>query len=225
MKKTSSRRIISQFKNVELSTIALVQSAYVNKDANLIKKILNKPNIKDYSALQLGNLANQYISNIANPSTKFIKNVKSDFKIPLSNDYQSNLKILKNIIEYDMEEILRTTKGVVVRTKQGYRKTIINPYNEQQFLVDIALIDVYSNQITIDTNVTELRVHFYLLTKNNDEIIVSTKYLPLNSFYQILAFMQKYTRMIIDESFEYYYENTETFEKIKQILKVEIVYR
>lgn len=96
-KNTSIDRVVSQFKDVDIRTVSLVQALSVKKDANGIKEALGKPNIANSTALGYGRLASQYINMLNKPTNKEIVRIRTKYKVDVEpNGYMHNIVRMGN---------------------------------------------------------------------------------------------------------------------------------
>ena len=149
----SVNRIFSAFINRPMSEIAQIQSAHALKDYNMLNKLsgrnydLTKPEQKNFkkieeynnaiktyksklnSLLGYGRIANQYVYRTTNIDKRTVDVVKKQFNITLNRDFNRNVKILGNSLNYQIskttitEEFKRQKKGTKklnVRLKSKY---------------------------------------------------------------------------------------------------------
>lgn len=185
--------MLSAFENVEIRNIALAQMGYQQKNPDIIRQALNKPNLSDSSALGQGNLANQYIKNIAQPQKLFIKNVESLTKnaVKLTNDYAKNLQLLGNEGQkkptgpsgptYDAIDIISEFGTLDKQNKFGNAETTIRSPNNRLILTYFKNLQQHHNVVTNQLGLKEYRLFVECQMSNGDIKWVSTTWHPLNN--------------------------------------------
>lgn len=229
-KKQSVLRIVNQFKGLDISEIAVLQSAYSNRDLDLIRQILKKPTLTDSSLKAIGRLSNQYVKILFKPEQNDIRVIKKKFGIELKqNDYQNNLIKLDNIKIINIPPKPKRGLLQILQLSGNYQcgyitkdkiRTLINLDTTNVNTVVSGISDFINALELLANNSTDLKI-----VKNNVNVmrvfakvkfkksvgIVSTKLMSLidiKSVYDLLANEVEYDLVNgeeypIDESVEY----------------------
>jgi len=120
------QRLTSQFAGVDSATLSILQSAYSNKDVNLIRKVLNKPKLKDSSALAQARLASQYVRMVSTPTKSDIRFIKKKYSIDLTSNPIDNVNKMEKI-KKKKKIITIVPKPPIISTPISVLSSILNP--------------------------------------------------------------------------------------------------
>lgn len=229
-KKVSSiDRVYAQFKDIDIAQISLVQMAYVNKDSNLIRKIMNKPNISDNSAFALGRLSNQYINLLSSPKQKDIDHIAKKYFVGLSTDFNDNLKYSGNrgvVFGVKTPIDIIAANGLISFTKKNTHQTTITNLgrNYQNFWNSILEIDKHKTDILNNLNYRYFRLFLKCNTQRNTDLWISTPFLMIGNSKKFKKYIDKIEDYYITQQSLYvdYHGNDE---KIISIDEIKIEYR
>lgn len=104
-KQNSIKRAFDLYQNKSITEIAIIQSAYAQKDYTTLKQIFNKHNVSNSTLEGYARLGNQYIKHISQPNT----NVKKFVEKTYSESLESTQNLVKNA-QNNAELILNAQK-------------------------------------------------------------------------------------------------------------------
>ena len=227
---SSSKRIITQYKNVPLTDISLIQSAYANKDAQAIKKIFKKPNISDATALAYGRLANQYIALMNQPNKREIAYVKKRYKVLIGSNFQDNLLLMNNLPiktpvkpkKLKFPQILQLNPQNTLNTLHDGWETIVPiffPSDIGQFWNDISFSP--QEETFIAQHVGYYRVYLKIKFRNKQIGIISSKKCKFPNFRCINYVYQNINTVIASTNY-YTWQDNEIVDIVEEIVGIRV---
>lgn len=232
------------FHDVPQSTIQLVQANA--KSPSEIKRILDKPNISDSTALAYGRLSNQYVKLMEYPTKPTINYVQKKYKAFLIyGEFDFNLGAMGNSETYDyeveddyeeppeieevhhakppsVEELLRIITGQTPIVKRwGYLVKIpIHDWDKEQPQIERMLRDftVYAPDFRYN-GFTQMRI-FLKLETDGKTIWVSTGKFPIRDGFSTTSFLTEYHRKI-EAHHEYWVQDEDEFVQLKGVKEVQ----
>jgi hypothetical protein len=208
--KSSTLRVFSQYENIPLSQILLIQDHLKNKNPDGIRTILKKPNLSDTSALAQARLANQYIKLLQKPSSSEIKNISKKYNVVLSNNYNQNLRLAgnyKQIVPTINIDSIMACGGILGYNKNHVLQSIITNFQLNIFLSNILDVEKYTSGIYKQYGLGKIRVFVFCSSRDIHDTtqILSTERMYIsNCSTTIIAFIERIMNTYISESYFYY---------------------
>jgi hypothetical protein len=157
--KSSIKRVISQFKGVDIANIARIQS---ENDANVIRTILNKPNLSDSTVKGYQRLANQYIKLFSTPKKNEVKLVKGIYKEDIGVSYETNLVKFENVNLTNEQKVAFILQSNVSthKNKKYFTPKVVSSYQmgySEANLVLIEKLSLYLHGLGFDKAIIQIK--------------------------------------------------------------------